>query len=364
MAYEINVKINLDSENGYISVVTENEDVISEKVSSLLPKSTFGREDDNNKFFMTTPFAEQGINFVAIDLETATFERNSICELGLAIVENSKVTEKKSWLIQPPYNEYDDFNIEIHGIHPKDTKNCPEFKDVWNEIKPYLEGKIVIAHNCSFDMYVLRDTFLANDIDFPHFAFFCSYRTATKTVQNCYSYALPNVCEALGIDFSGHHRAENDAVACAEVFLACLKKAECNSWEDLQSKCEFRCGRFDDKYFRSQLSTHPSKSFKVGKIKGDPSKIDEGSYFYGKRVCFTGTCKYGVRKDLLQKIADIGGVPTDSVTKTTDILIVGQQDYRVVGEDGMSSKQKKAISLKDEGYNIEIMSESDFLNNI
>ena len=88
------------------------------------------------------------------------------------------------------------------------------------------------------------------------------------------------------------------------------------------------------------------------------------NYFYGKNVCFTGTCSYGTRKELLQKIKDVGGIPSDSVTKKTEVLVVGQQDYRVVGEDGMSKKQEKAKALLDKGQDIEILSEIEFLSRI
>ena len=63
-------------------------------------------------------------------------------------------------------------------------------------------------------------------------------------------------------------------------------------------------------------------------------------------------------------VKDVGGIPMDSVTKNTDVLVVGQQDYRVVGADGMSSKQKKALCLLEKGQNIEILSESEFLERI
>ena len=49
----------------------------------------------------------KGLNFIAIDLETATKERFSICEIGIAIVKDSKIIDSKSWLVQPPYNHYD-----------------------------------------------------------------------------------------------------------------------------------------------------------------------------------------------------------------------------------------------------------------
>ena len=63
-------------------------------------------------------------------------------------------------------------------------------------------------------------------------------------------------------------------------------------------------------------------------------------------------------------MAEVGGIPTDSVTAKTDVLVVGQQDYRVVGDSGMSGKQKKALQLLEKGKDIEILSETEFLSRV
>lgn len=63
-------------------------------------------------------------------------------------------------------------------------------------------------------------------------------------------------------------------------------------------------------------------------------------------------------------MAEVGGIPTDSVTAKTDVLVVGQQDYKVVGDSGMSGKQKKALQLLEKGKDIEVLSETEFLNRI
>ena len=70
-----------------------------------------------------------------------------------------------------------------------------------------------------------------------------------------------------------------------------------------------------------------------------------------------------LRTDAQQIIVDIGGIISNNVTNDTDFLIVGQQDYRVVGDDGMSNKQKKAVKLIEQGFTLEILSEEDFLKN-
>lgn len=77
-------------------------------------------------------------NFVAIDFETANADRSSICQIGITEVVDGILQPSKSWLVQPEGNDYDPFNIDIHGIKPEDTENSPEFPDVWKEVYPYL----------------------------------------------------------------------------------------------------------------------------------------------------------------------------------------------------------------------------------
>lgn len=81
---------------------------------------------------------------------------------------------------------------------------------------------------------------------------------------------------------------------------------------------------------------HPSQSWVVQ---------PKGNYFYGKNVCFTGTYSDDTRKGVLQENKEVGGVPSDFITKKPEVLIVGLQDFHVVGEAGMANKQKKLIDL-------------------
>ena len=81
----------------------------------------------------------QGINFIAIDFETATRKRASICEAGICVVRNGKVAETRSWLVRPEGNYYSYWNMQIHGIRPSDTENAPEFPEIWTKITEYLD---------------------------------------------------------------------------------------------------------------------------------------------------------------------------------------------------------------------------------
>lgn len=305
------------------------------------------------------------LNFIAIDLETATSYRGSICEIGLAFVENGNVVNSKSWLVRPKNNQYDSFNISIHGITPKMTKNSPSFKEVWNEILPFIQNKVIVAHNTSFDMYAINDAIMDASLPLPEFEYYCSLRIARKAFPGLYSYSLPLICEATGIPFGSHHRAEGDAVGCANIFIKAIPALGIESIDVLPQRLNIRKGEFNGSTHipQRQNEVFKNKESLLKSIIADASKFEEDNYFFGKSVCFTGSFSFGNRKNLLQAIANIGGIPMDSVTKATNVLIVGQQDYRKVGEQGMSGKQKKALSLIEKGQDLEIMSEAEFLTN-
>ena len=162
------------------------------------------------------------MNFVALDLETATSVKSSICQIGITEVINGIPQESKSWLVQPEGNEYDFMNIAVHGITPEDTEDSPSFPEVWKEVQPYLQNKIVVAHYTGFDMNALRDAFNKYDMEYPTFDYFCTFRIAKYIVKGCYSYSLGIVCDHLGIDFGVHHRADSDSLGCALLLLKCL----------------------------------------------------------------------------------------------------------------------------------------------
>ena len=81
---------------------------------------------------------------------------------------------------------------------------------------------------------------------------------------------------------------------------------------------------------------------------------------YQKVCCFTGKLENLQRKDAMQLVVDLGGIVANSVTKKTNYLILGNNDYCPTIKDGKSSKQKKAEKLKLSGQDIDIISENTF----
>ncbi len=165
-------------------------------------------------------YDKSDINFIAIDFETATSKRTSICEVGICVVRNGEITEKRSWLVRPEDNFYHYWNIKVHGIRPQDTENAPDFRQVWEEIeRTYLdEFDTFVAHNVPFDRSCLQHSAEFYRIHLPKLNWICSLQTARK-VYSFTCNSLDYLCEQLDIPRGTHHRAGDDAEMCARLYL-------------------------------------------------------------------------------------------------------------------------------------------------
>lgn len=305
------------------------------------------------------------MNFITIDFETANAERHSPCEIGLTFVQNRKIVETRSWLIKPKqYPMFDPFNILIHGIRPEDVAECDEFDMLWQkEIKTLVQGQFLIAHNAGFDISVLRNTLNAYHIPFPSIQYSCSYIFSKRVWEKMLSYDLKSLCRLNKIELN-HHRAGSDSRACAELCIKAFEQLDVSSIEQFSEKFRITIGQIYEGGYKSSETKRISKPQDLSKIIGDPSMHRPESIFYGRSIVFTGTLSSMVRSRAQQIIADIGGVNSNTITKETDYLIVGEQDFKIVGDDGMSNKQEKAQKLLNQGTHIEVISESDFLRHI
>lgn len=315
-------------------------------------------------------------DFIAIDFETANRFRDSICQVGITTVKNGTVKDVNSWLVDPEV-DFDGFNISIHHITPDMVKGKPKFNELWPVLLPYFtdgsNSNIVFAHNANFDIQALMATLKRYNLPIPECSFGCSLAVARRTWLGEPSYSLPILCLKFGIREGGHDAGE-DSRACAELVLKAAqdkavdftKEMLFDGESELEKKFQIFMGSFGPEGYLSSICQRKEyRSRRERKvIIGDGSKNNPDSIFFQKNVLFTGTLSSMKRADAQQIIADIGGINQSGISKSTNFLIVGQQDYRVVGETGMSSKQVKAMKLVEQGFPIEILSEVEFLRSI
>lgn len=173
------------------------------------------------------------MDFCAIDFETATHERHSACELGICVVENSQIVSTKTWLIKPPsFPYFNQRNIDVHGILPNDVKDSPTFDEIWYEVQEMMYGNLMIAHNASFDAGVLRSCLDYYGMFKPNLNYLCSIQVAKKSWNYLPKYGLKHLAEHHQIKFN-HHRAGDDAEACARIALLGFEKLIITSTDEI-----------------------------------------------------------------------------------------------------------------------------------
>lgn len=183
------------------------------------------------------------MNFVAIDFETANRRRNSACAIGVVVVENGQIVEAFADLIKPHDMVFERMNIAIHGIRPEDVVDAPYFNELYeSKLKAYLSGKLVVAHNASFDMSVLRGCLDLYDIVYPDFDYLCTVKISQRQWPDLPRHSLDQVSEYLGFDFR-HHDAYDDAKACANVLMSACHESKIRSPYDLADSLSIKVGK-------------------------------------------------------------------------------------------------------------------------
>lgn len=300
------------------------------------------------------------LDFTAVDFETANSYRGSPCSVGLVKVHDGQVVDTAHWLIRPPaaYDYFHSFNTMLHGISAETVANSPRWKDVLPNLVDFVDGDTVIAHNAGFDLGVVRYACVADGIHWPTMDFLCTLVLARRAFQ-LPSYRLPFVTQACGATITGHHHAAADAEAAARVAVALARRQGVDRLDDLANHFAVRVGRMDTGFYQPSLWKRPNN----GLVATEANKhADPDHPLYGRVIVFTGALASMTRQQAWEEVARVGGIAEKQPTKRTNVLVVGDINPAVLAPGCvLTGKARRAFELQDQGYDIELMTEDDFL---
>lgn len=84
----------------------------------------------------------------------------------------------------------------------------------------------------------------------------------------------------------------------------------------------------------------------------------------GKNICLSGEFDHGKKEDIAVTLVNKGATVQPSITRKTNILVVGGQGSSAWSSGNYGTKIKKALELQAKGIDIMIVRESDFFNSI
>ena len=278
--------------------------------------------------------------FVAVDFETANEDFASICQVGLAEFGENYV-EGFCMLVNPD-DYFSGINVAIHGITEEDVSSEPTFPEIYDRLARALTGNIVVCHT-HFDRVALHQVCQKYSLPVPE----CTWLDTARVVRRCWpeqfartGYGLSNVASFHGIQYKCHNALE-DARCAGEILLKAIDQGglSIDEWID-------RVTHAIDMEHDSRKTVHRD---------GNP----DGT-LYSEVLVFTGSL-LEPRQFAADRAAVAGCRVDPGVTKHTTLLVVGNQDVRLLAGKEKSSKHVKAEELIAKGQQLRIITERDFL---
>lgn len=289
-------------------------------------------------------------DYIVVDLETTGLspEYDSIIEICALKYRNQTLIDKFSTLINPGY-EIDDFIIELTGITNEMLSAAPSIQKIINSLDYFLGDNIIVGHSVNFDINFIYDIY-ENTLSKPFCNDFIDTLRLSRRMHSEHKHnRLIDLSTRYDLSYDNAHRAESDCMLTNKIFNI--------------FRSEFVDLHGSTKDAESILRPH-KQTIKVGDITTTKTSFDETHPLFEQTVVFTGTLEKMTRKTAMQLVVDFGGKVSNSITKATNYLILGNNDYCPLIKDGKSSKQKKAEALKLSGNDIKIMSEDVFYDMI
>jgi DNA polymerase III subunit epsilon len=154
-------------------------------------------------------------------------------EIGLVLVDREgTVTDEWCSLVNP---ERDLGPQDIHRIQACDVRRAPTFADLAGDVAARLAGRVVVAHNLSFDSRFLVAEYRRLGVQVPldHDRGLCTM-ALSGTYLDSPARSLASCCASAGIEHLETHSALHDARACAGLFARFIQvSGRPEPWHDL-----------------------------------------------------------------------------------------------------------------------------------
>lgn len=176
------------------------------------------------KIFTSSEELLESLKFCVIDLETTggNPETEKIIEVGMIKIENRKITEERSFLINPQ-KDIPDFVQKLTGIRKADVEHSPKIEEVIDEIVQFIGDSILVAHNTSFDIPFLNGVLKNLQRPTMDNKVICTNIMTKYLIPDIMSSNLQYMSQIFNITHSKAHRAIEDARATAYLLLKYLE---------------------------------------------------------------------------------------------------------------------------------------------
>lgn len=276
-------------------------------------------------------------DYCVLDTETTGLSSyyDEIIEIGILKVRNNEIVDKYNQLIKPSY-EINSFITDLTGISNEMVKDMPSIIDIKDSVLEFIGNDIIIGHNTSFDIRFINEGFSTNINN----KFMDTMQFSRKLFPELEHHRLSDLNKYLNLN-NNEHRAISDCISTKYLY------------DNIKKLMKERKLEINDLWVGR-------RGIDIKSIVPDDIQIDEDNFFFNRHIVFTGKLEKMERKTAMKLVVNLGGILDNSVTRSTNYLILGDNNYNAVLRGEKSSKHKKAEKLKLEGQDIDIIDELTF----
>lgn len=300
----------------------------------------------------------KNLTFALIRIECCNQYKDTPCRVVLVGVKNSEIVEQKEFFIDPLDAEFD---FMTSGTTLEDLRGKGSFAEQFPALLDFIKQYPVLVSTADgYDADVLFNAITLHKVECGSLPYMTA-KNVLRRAYDSYSYQFNYLCDEMGVSVDGITPMDFAIAWCQLLIKACADK----EFEDLLMFAE------ENRIVVGSISSqgyercHIKRIYKPKKkevTEYDPANFDETHPFFDRNVVFTGKLTYFLREDAEYYVERIGGHCSSGLTKATSYLVVGVQSPSQVGPDGLSGKQKKAIKYREEGMEIELLNETDFID--
>ncbi|MDY0210247.1 MAG: PolC-type DNA polymerase III [Acholeplasma sp.] len=163
--------------------------------------------------------------YVVFDIETTGLSstRDKIIEISAVKVESMQVVSQFSTFVNPE-EKISAFTTELTSITDTDLIGAPKIEEALPKFLDFCEGAILVAHNATFDIghiYANMERLKIKAFEYPVIDTLNMARYFYN--ESLKKYNLKAVAKLFKVKLEQHHRATDDAMATAQIFIQMLQ---------------------------------------------------------------------------------------------------------------------------------------------
>jgi DNA polymerase-3 subunit epsilon len=161
-------------------------------------------------------------DFVAIDVETASADPATICQLGIARFQAGSLAGLETYLVQPR-SRFEAENTALHGLHAALVSGAPAWDEVYAHTRPGLVGKTIVSHTLFDRKAIFKACCRGRSPMFSYTHWIDSHAAAREAWPGLRSYSLRELARHFGLAHRAHDAGEDARVA-GQIYLLAMEE--------------------------------------------------------------------------------------------------------------------------------------------